>query len=134
MSAEVGGELKAVPTRRSLFGPDYVRLAVLLLCGIAVHGWLIAHTAIPARDSLGYARIAVNFSDPNRGEANPEKPHQRIEVIREAEQPARLSPGDLAHREVPTMLHQPFPSLTEVCSPPKLRMRPLLCCLSSRCT
>ncbi|MCE9563759.1 MAG: glycosyltransferase family 39 protein [Planctomycetes bacterium] len=87
MSAEVGGELEAVPTRRSLFGPDYGRLAILVLTAIAIHAWLIANTAIPARDSLGYARIAVKFSDPNAGETNPHESHQRIDVIRSAEQP-----------------------------------------------
>ena len=87
MSAEVGGELEAVPTQRSLFGPDYGRLIVLVLVAVAVHAWLIANTAIPARDSLGYARIALNFSNPNGGETNPHEQHQRIDVIRSAEQP-----------------------------------------------
>ncbi len=86
MSAEVGGRLEAVAPRRSLFGPDYVRLGVLLAVAIAIHAWLVMHTAVPARDSLGYARIANSLSHPNGG-ADPGEPRQRIDVIRTAEQP-----------------------------------------------
>jgi hypothetical protein len=86
MSAEVGGQLEAVPPRRSLFGPDYRRLAVLLFTAAAVHAWLVAHTVVPARDSLSYARIAVNLADPNAG-AEPGHPRHRIDVIREAVYP-----------------------------------------------
>ena len=132
MSAEVGGELKAVPTRRSLFGPDYVRLAILLLCGIAVHGWLISHTAIPARDSLGYARIAVKFGDPNGGETDPQKSHQRIEVIRDAEQPPGY-PLAIWLTEMSLRVAPAFPSLIEACSPRRSQMPPPRCCLSFRC-
>jgi 4-amino-4-deoxy-L-arabinose transferase-like glycosyltransferase len=94
MAAEVGGRLETVAPRRSLFGPDYVRIGVLLVVAAGVHGWLVAHTAVPARDSLGYARIAFNFADPNgladpnrRPDAEPDAPRPRIEVIRTAEQP-----------------------------------------------
>lgn len=86
MTAEVGGRLEAVAPRRSLFGPDYLRLAVLLAVAIAIHGWLVSHTAVPARDSMGYARLALNLSDPNAGHEG-ETPRQRIEVIRTAQQP-----------------------------------------------
>ena len=86
MSAEVGGRLEAVAPRRSPFGPDYVRLGVLFAVAIAIHTWLVAHTAVPARDSLGYARIANNFDDPNKG-IEPGQSRQRIEVVRTAQQP-----------------------------------------------
>src|SRR5581483_6204498 len=46
----------------------------------------VAHTAVPARDSLGYARYALNFSDPNAGR-DTDAPRTRIEVVRTAEQP-----------------------------------------------
>ncbi len=85
MSAEVGGLMVAVPPHRSLFGPDYLRLFALLVVGVAIHGWLIAHTAVPARDSLGYARIALNLSYPSAGSQGEHR--QRIDVIRTAEQP-----------------------------------------------
>ncbi|MFO0824876.1 MAG: glycosyltransferase family 39 protein [Gemmataceae bacterium] len=85
MAGEVGGQMEAVPTPRSLYGPDYGRLLILILVAVGIHGWLIAKTAIPARDSLGYARITLNFSDPNG--ANPGGTRQRIDVIRSAEQP-----------------------------------------------
>lgn len=85
MSAEVGGRLEAVSPHRSLFGPDYVRLAILFVVAIAIHGWLVARTAVPARDSIGYARVALNLSNPSPNSEG--QPRQRIDVIRTAEQP-----------------------------------------------
>lgn len=86
MAAEVGGRMEVVPARRSLFAPDYARLAVLGLVAAGVHAWLVAHTAVPARDAVGFARTALNLADPSAGAA-PGEPRQRIDVIREAEQP-----------------------------------------------
>jgi len=86
MSAEVGGQLVTVPIQRSLLGQDYWRLLVAVLVAIGMHAWLVTHTAIPARDSLGYARYALNLSDPNAA-SDSNVPHQRIEVIRASEQP-----------------------------------------------
>src|SRR5579871_2620973 len=85
MPAEVGGRMEAVAPHRSLFGPDYIRLLVLLAVGIAIHGWLVAHTAVPARDSLTYSRHANNLSNPTAESDG--KPRHRIDVIRTAEQP-----------------------------------------------
>lgn len=86
MAAEVGGALESVPTQRSLFGPDYVRLLVLALAAVGAHAWLIAHTAVPARDSLGFARYALSLSDPN-GDPGTGEPRVRTDVIRGSEQP-----------------------------------------------
>jgi hypothetical protein len=86
MQQEVGGQLEPVPPRQSLFRGDYLRLAVLLAVGAGIHYWLITHTAIPARDSLAYTRIALNFSHPNAAVENG-KPRPRIEVIRDAIHP-----------------------------------------------
>ena len=86
MSAEVGGRLEAVAPRRSLFLKDYWRIGVLLAVAIAIHGWLVVNTALPARDSIGFARIANNLSDPETGSTT-DKPRQRIDVIREAQHP-----------------------------------------------
>ena len=89
MSATVGGRLEAVERPRSLFGPDYLRLAALALVAVAVHGWLIAHTALTARDSLGFARLALCFENPSA--APPDKdtgrPKNTLDHIRAAEHP-----------------------------------------------
>jgi hypothetical protein len=58
----------------------------LFLIALGIHGWLVTHTAVPARDSLGYARLALNLADPNKARPT-ESPRPRIEVIRTAEQP-----------------------------------------------
>ncbi|HVL11723.1 MAG TPA: glycosyltransferase family 39 protein [Gemmata sp.] len=86
MTDDVGGQLETVAPRRSLFGPDYARLAILLAVGAAVHYWLVAHTAIPARDALAYTRIALNLSHPNAAVVDG-PPRQRIEVVRDSIHP-----------------------------------------------
>ena len=86
MSAEVGGRLEAVAPRRSLFLKDYWRIGVLLAVAIAIHGWLVANTALPARDSIGFARIANNLSHPEAGNTS-DQPRQRIDIVREAQHP-----------------------------------------------
>lgn len=85
MSTEVGERAGPAPPRRPL-GPDCVRLGVLLAVAVAVHAWLVAHTAVPARDGLAYARIANNLRDPNAG-AEPGRARSRLDVIRTAEHP-----------------------------------------------
>jgi hypothetical protein len=86
MSAEVGGRLEAVAPRRSLFVKDYWRIGILLAVAIAIHGWLVVKTALPARDSIGFARIANNLSDPKAGNTS-DQPRQRMDIIREAQHP-----------------------------------------------
>jgi 4-amino-4-deoxy-L-arabinose transferase-like glycosyltransferase len=86
MSADVGGRLETVAPRRSLFVPDYCRIAALLAVAVAIHFWLVTHTAVSARDSIAFARLMRNISDPNAGN-DFGTPRQRIDVIRSAEQP-----------------------------------------------
>lgn len=86
MSLEVGGRLEAVAPRRSIYGRDYWRIAILLAAAAAIHTWLVVHTAIPARDSIAFARVANNLSSPSAGAKDGET-RQRIDVIRTAEQP-----------------------------------------------
>lgn len=86
MLAEVGGRLEVVAPRRSLFIKDYWRIGVLLAVAIAIHAWLVLHTSVPARDSMGFARIANNLSDPNAG-STPDQPRQRIDIISKAQHP-----------------------------------------------
>lgn len=85
MASEVGGQLETVPARKTLFGLDYRRIVVVLVVSATVHAWLLVHTAVPARDSLGYARFALNLVDPLAGAGG--EPRQRIDVIKTAEHP-----------------------------------------------
>lgn len=64
MGAVVGGRMETVAPRRSLFAPDYLRLAVLFAISAGVHLWLISHTAVTARDSIGFARYALAIQSP----------------------------------------------------------------------
>lgn len=84
----VGAKLEEVQRPRSLFGPDYLRLAALVLVAIAVHGWLISHTSLTARDSLGFARQALCFENPSAAPPNADgRPKNTLDHIRAAEHP-----------------------------------------------
>ncbi|MDY3559897.1 glycosyltransferase family 39 protein [Gemmata sp. JC673] len=88
MSASVGARLESVAPKRTLFGPDYLRLAALAAVALAVHVWLMSHTALTARDSLGFARQALCYETPS---AVPVAPNERaktaIDLVRESEHP-----------------------------------------------
>ena len=67
--------------------PDRAYTAALLVLALAVHLWLLAHTAATARDTVAFARVALRFDDPNAGRP-PGGPRQSVlDVIREAEHP-----------------------------------------------
>jgi hypothetical protein len=88
MSASVGGVLEQVERPRSLFGPDYLRLAGVALVALAVHGWLIATTAVTARDSLGFARQALSFASPSSVPPHKDgRAKTTIDLVRESEHP-----------------------------------------------
>ncbi len=88
MSASVGGRLEEVEPKRSLFGPDYLRLAALVIVAVAVHGWLVSHTALTARDSLGFARQALCFETPSAAPPNEDgRSKNTIDHIRASEHP-----------------------------------------------
>ncbi len=81
----VGGLLREVRPPRYLQRQDLAWMSCLLLVAAAIHYWLVIHTAVPARDSLGYARIAVNIARPIPMEDG--QVRHWWEVIRNAEQP-----------------------------------------------
>lgn len=64
MAAVVGGRMEAVAPSRSLFAPDYARIAALVAVSAAVHLWLVGHTSVTARDGIGFARYAINLQTP----------------------------------------------------------------------
>ncbi|MCS6863863.1 MAG: glycosyltransferase family 39 protein [Gemmataceae bacterium] len=88
MAATVGGRLEVVQRPRKLWGPDYWRLVALVLVAGGLHAWLIAHTAITARDSLGFARLALCFQNPSLAPPHPDgRPKNTLDHIRAAEHP-----------------------------------------------
>lgn len=43
---------------------DWLRLVVLVLIAVAVHTWLFFHTYTTARDSIGFAQLALQYESP----------------------------------------------------------------------
>src|SRR5437868_7071479 len=82
MAATIGGRIEAVAPRRSLFGPDYLRLAALAAVSLAVHLWLVGHTAVTARDGLGFARYALALQSPHAASVPNDPGRTAVEVIR----------------------------------------------------
>ena len=60
----VGGRLEAVAPRRVTDAGDKLRLAALCAVAVAVHGWLLVTTHVTARDSVGFARNALQLESP----------------------------------------------------------------------
>src|SRR5262245_27165224 len=87
MAAIVGGRIEAVAPRRSLFGPDYLRLAAVAVVAVAVHAWLIAHTAVTARDGIGFARYALAIQSPHASVVPWDPDRTALDVIKSQEHP-----------------------------------------------
>src|SRR5262245_12694182 len=64
MDVAVGARMETLAPRRTVRGDDAVRLFVLLGLAVGVHVWLVAHTTVPARDAIGFARQAVGLGNP----------------------------------------------------------------------
>ena len=86
MAAVIGGRMEAVVRPRSLNGADYARIALLVVASLGVHLWLVAHTAVTARDCLGFARYALTIQSPQHAEPEVNEKRLAIHVIRKAEQ------------------------------------------------
>ncbi len=61
----VGAHIEEVAPRRVVLPADAGWLALLLVASIALHAWLIGHTFVTARDSMRFARIALNLESPH---------------------------------------------------------------------
>jgi len=75
MDAHVGAKLEVVPRQNLLAAADWGYLAILIAVSIAIHGWLISHTAVTARDSLTFARMALNLGNPHAMSPNQTDPN-----------------------------------------------------------
>ena len=76
----------AAPTRRSRLRADGAALAGLALISVAVHGWLYKHTFTTARDSIGFAQLALQYEDPARAAVG-FKCETALDVVRHGEPP-----------------------------------------------
>jgi hypothetical protein len=87
MMAAVGGRMESVAPRQSLYAPDYLRLAALVAVSAAVHLWLIGHTAVTARDSIGFARYALSIQSPYATPTRDDPKRTAVDVIQAAQHP-----------------------------------------------
>lgn len=87
MTAAVGGRIEVVAPRRSLFGPDYARLGVLAAVAVGVHLWLLSHTAVTARDGIGFARYALCLQSPHAASVPWDHTRTMLDVVKAEQHP-----------------------------------------------
>ena len=87
MASHIGGRIETVKIQPSLFGPDYIRLLLLAVIAVAVHVWMLSHTALTARDSLTFARYALKLEKPAETTNPPDKSLSIVDVIKQEEHP-----------------------------------------------
>ncbi len=86
MEALVGGRLETVAPRKVTDTTDRMVLAGLVVIAVAIHGWLLSHTGVTARDSVGFARQALLLENPSVGHP-PGAPRTAVDVLRESQHP-----------------------------------------------
>lgn len=87
MAAAVGGRIEVVARPRSLFGPDYARLAALAVVAVGVHLWLLTHTAVTARDGIGFARYALCLQSPHAASVPWDESRSMLDVVKGEQHP-----------------------------------------------
>ena len=90
MDTLVGARLEVVTPTRITDTGDRLRLLGLALLAIAVHAWIVTHTAVTARDGIGFARMALQLENPKLGQPSqevPVAPRSLVDVLREAQHP-----------------------------------------------
>jgi len=89
VAPHVGARIEAVAPRTVTDSGDRIRIFVLLLVGIAIHTWLIANTYVTAKDSLGFARYALQLQEPSKSRIPQpgEPPVTVVDVLRKQDHP-----------------------------------------------
>lgn len=78
MYAPVGAFVEEVAPQRVLLPADVRNLLVLLVASVMLHAWIVGHTCTTARDSIRFARTALNLEHP--------APRSFAEVLRDAKE------------------------------------------------
>jgi hypothetical protein len=74
--ANLAAQLNTIARAQWQFGPkswkpertDLVRLGLVVILALAIRTWIIAHTEVTARDSIGFMRFALNLQEKPWGE------------------------------------------------------------------
>lgn len=101
VAAHVGARLETVAPRKVTDSTDRLWLALLVILAIIVHAWLIAHTSVTARDSVGFARTALQLEHPRTAGF----PGGLTEVLRRAQHPPGYPLSVLATAHVVRMVY-----------------------------
>lgn len=81
--------------RREWLG-DLWRIAFVMLLGLAVRSWIVAHTEVISRDGIGFIRFALQIESPPPSPEHPDRPMTRAEVLRASYQAPGYSASVLA--------------------------------------
>ncbi len=110
VAPHVGAMLETVAPRKVTDSGDRLRLGILLLVAVAIHGWLLAHTYTTARDSIEFARIALQLQNPQAASAPGEGPVNVGDILRKAKHPPGYPLAVLAvSSAVRPLYHAPLP-------------------------
>ena len=87
MNGHVGGRVELVAPRPVTDTGDRWRLLALVLLAVAVHAWLIANTAVTAKDSIRFARHALALWKPNQDKVQGSPDRTFPDVLRAEQDP-----------------------------------------------
>jgi len=124
MAAHVGGRMEAKEPIRVTDRSDHYRLAALVVLSLLLHGWMIRNSAMTARDSIGFARLATNLAHPTPAFPEPEEnrmallgglsagafdrsPRMLPDVLKHAQQPPGYPLTICATYEIAKLLRPP---------------------------
>ncbi|CAN5622209.1 hypothetical protein BH11PLA2_BH11PLA2_52130 [soil metagenome] len=87
MNATVGAFVEEAPVRRRIRGADAAAMLSLLVLATLLHGYVVRHTCVTARDSMRFARTALNLESPNVKVDMFNLPHRgAVEVLKDAKE------------------------------------------------
>jgi hypothetical protein len=77
----VGARLETVQPRPLTDQLDRLFVLILLAVAIVIHSWVVLHTEMTARDSIGFARIAMQLLEPSMARTPQDAPEQVLSPL-----------------------------------------------------
>lgn len=107
-SLSVGARLETVQPRPLTDQTDRLFLLALLIVSIVIHAWVVSRAELTARDSIGFARTAMQLIDPAAArlpQDPPEKTMSALDVVLRSQHPPGYALSVLAVSQVLATIH-----------------------------